>query len=105
MLSTPRPQAAISIAGDSIAAVELSVAKGQLSLSVQQVKSLETGAVVPNMMSPNVADQKSVTTALKEVIGSYKRRPTRVSLVLPDIIAKVTLLSFETVPDLSLIHI
>ena len=99
LLSTPRPQAAISIAGDSIAAVELSVAKGQLSLSVQQVKSLETGAVVPNMMSPNVADQKSVTTALKEVIGSYKRRPTRVSLVLPDIIAKVTLLSFETVPD------
>jgi len=99
LLSTPRPQAAISIAGDSITAVELSVVKGQSSLSVQQIKSLDTGAVVPSMMSPNIADSKAVTTALNEVLASYKRRPTRVSLVLPDTVAKVSLLSLETIPD------
>jgi len=99
LLSTPNPQAAISIAGDSITAIELSVAKGQSSLSFQQIKSLETGAVVPSMMSPNIADSKFVADALNEVLASYKQRPTRISLVLPDTIAKVTLLSFETVPD------
>ena len=99
LLSTPNPQAAISIAGDSITAIELSVAKGQSSLSFQQIKSLDTGAVVPSMMSPNIADSKLVATALNEVLSSYKQRPTRIALVLPDTIAKVTLLSFETVPD------
>lgn len=63
------------------------------------MKSLETGAVVPSMMSPNITDSKLVAAALNEVLASYKQRPTRISLVLPDTIAKVTLLRFETVPD------
>ena len=50
-------------------------------------------------MSPNITDSKLVAAAPNEVLASYKQRPTRISLVLPDTIAKVTLLSFETVPE------
>ena len=99
MFRTPQPQAAISISGDGIAAVGFGGLTGQLSLSVQEVIAFESGSIAPNIMCSNITDPGSVTTALQEVLARYRKRPKRIAMVLPDAIAKVTLLSFDTLPD------
>ena len=99
MLNTPQPQAAISISGDGIAAVGFTRPAGQVCLAVQEVIAFESGAVIPNIASSNIAGPELVKNALKEVLSKYKTHPKRIALVLPDAIAKVTLVSFDTVPD------
>ncbi len=92
-------QAAISIDSDEIVSVGLTEQLGQLSISSQDVKGLKPGAVVPSMMAANITDPKTVANALETVFKRYKRAPKRIAMVLPDTIAKVTLLSFDAVPD------
>ena len=99
MFRTPQPQAAISISGDGIAAVGLTRTTGRPSISVKEVVPLERGVVMPSMTSSNIIDRKSVAVVLNQILTKYKTRPTRVAMVLPDAVAKVTLLTFDTVPE------
>lgn len=99
MFRTPQAQAAVSISSDGIVTVGFTGLAGQPSLAVQQVKPLGVGAVVPSMMSSNITDPKTVGNVVKEVLKKHKTSPSRIAMVLPDAVAKVTLLTFDKVPE------
>ena len=89
---------AVSIESDHIAAAQLVWSKQGPVLSAHARTELPDGALVPNLNGPNVVDASAVTDALRHVLGRLPRRPSRVGLVLPDSVAKVSLVRFEKVP-------
>jgi Tfp pilus assembly PilM family ATPase len=60
-------------------------------------EELPPGALAPSLTGSNVGDEGSVTSALKHVLDRIGR-PRRVALVIPDPVAKVSLIKFEHVP-------
>ncbi len=99
MFRTPQAQAAISISRNRVVAAGFTGRSGQAALSVQEIKPLEIGTVVPSVLSVNITNPTAVASAVRQVITKYKKLPKRIALILPDAVAKVTLLTFDTVPE------
>ena len=59
---------------------------------------LPPGILKPDVTGTNVTDAAGVSEVLREVLGRLPRRPSRVALVVPDSVAKVSILRFETLP-------
>jgi type IV pilus assembly protein PilM len=59
---------------------------------------LPAGAVVPSLSAPNITDVALVGRAVAAVLARLGGRTGRVSLVIPDTVAKVSLVRFEHVP-------
>jgi Tfp pilus assembly PilM family ATPase len=70
-----------------------------LAVSAHAIEHLPPGAVVPGLNSSNIADTRAVASALQRVFERMGIRPKRVALAVPDMVAKVSLLKFEKVPD------
>jgi hypothetical protein len=66
-------------------------------IAAHAVEPLPDGALVPALNATNTHDRASVTTAINRVIEKLGR-PRRVGLVVPDVVAKVSLLKFEKIP-------
>ena len=98
MWSTPGPTAAIEIAQDQVTGVSLMPGKSQLRLAGHASEPLPAGAVEPGVTTTNVLDQTAVAKALHSVLGRLPRRPKRIGLVVPDSVAKVSLVRFDSVP-------
>jgi type IV pilus assembly protein PilM len=60
---------------------------------------LPPGAVEANLNSTNVHDQATLAAAVKRVLDLVGARASRVALVLPDTVAKLSLIRFEKVPQ------
>ena len=60
---------------------------------------LPDGAVEPQLNGVNVHDPAALAAAIGTALGSISPRPKRVALVLPDTIAKVSLIRFEKAPE------
>ena len=60
--------------------------------------ALPTRAVEPGLNSGNVHDQGALATGIRSVLQHIGQRTRRVALVLPDSVAKVSLIRFEKVP-------
>jgi len=60
---------------------------------------LPEGALVPALNATNVHDRAAVTAALRRALERLGLRPRRVGIVLPDTVAKVSLIRFERVPS------
>jgi Tfp pilus assembly PilM family ATPase len=54
--------------------------------------------VVPSLTAPNIQDRAAVVGALGRLFDRLGGRPRRVGLVIPDPVAKVSLVRFEQVP-------
>ena len=59
---------------------------------------LPPGAVVPSLTGRNIADREVVTAALRSALAAVDSRPRRIGLVIPDLAARVSLVSFAEVP-------
>ena len=99
MWSTPGPMAAVEIAQDHITGVSLMSGKRQPRLAGHAREPLPVGAVEPSVTTINVIDQTAVSKVLQSVLGRLPRRPKRIGLVVPDSVAKVSLVRFDTVPE------
>lgn len=95
--ASPAPPVAVEIASDRIAAASLDWRGGQPVVAVHAVESLPPGALVPALTSANTRDRATVAAALGRVLDIVGR-PRRVGLIVPDVIAKVSLIRFESVP-------
>jgi type IV pilus assembly protein PilM len=98
LLSTPHPTVGVEIASDHVSAVTIAGPSDKPVLAGHASVPLPEGAVAPGLNATNVTDPKVVTEALQMVFGQLPRRPTRVALVVPDSVAKVSLVRFEQVP-------
>ena len=63
-----------------------------------QSRELPDGAVEPSLTRQNVKNPKAIGAAISEVLDAMEAGEHRISLLLPDHVARVTLLHFATLP-------
>ncbi|MBI1951847.1 MAG: hypothetical protein HYS34_10870 [Acidobacteria bacterium] len=94
------PLAAVELAPDRVTAVRLgAVGKGgRLRLETVQTRPIPGGAIEVSLTKPNILDEEAVGTALKEVLHPLRPGDHRISVLIPDDVARVALLGFATLP-------
>lgn len=92
------PTVAVEIASDRVSAASLELRAGQPVVSAHATEPLPPGALVPSLTGQNVHDRAAIAAALGRVFDRIGGRPRRIGLVVPDLIAKVSLVRFEKVP-------
>ena len=96
--STP-PDLAIEIGVGRISAARLTWRGATASVAAHAVEPLPPGALVPALAAPNMPDVPTVGRAIAQAVGRMGGRARRAALVVPDTVAKVSLLKFEQVPS------
>ena len=95
--NAPSPGAAVEVSAHHVSAASLEIRGGRPTVSAHATEPLPEGALVASLTTHNIRDQASVAAALARVLERVGR-PRRVGLVVPDPVAKVSLLRFEHVP-------
>jgi Tfp pilus assembly PilM family ATPase len=99
-LAPAPPTVAIEIASRRVAVVGVQSSSAGPVVSGQAYERLEDGVVTPALTGPNLRDPDAVAGALGR---AFERAglavPRRAALVVPDSVARVSLLSFEKVPE------
>jgi type IV pilus assembly protein PilM len=98
VLGTPPPSVAIEIARDRVAAVSAGEGGGGVVISAYAFEPLAANVLEPGLNAANVHDAEALTAAVKSALDKVAPRTRRVALVLPDTVAKVSLVRFEKVP-------
>lgn len=91
------PSVAVEIAAHRVSAAGIEWRGGQPVIAAHAIEPLPDGALVPSLTSHNAHDRAAVLGALDRVFERVGR-PRRVGLVVPDLVAKVSLVRFEQVP-------
>lgn len=68
------------------------------TVAAHTTEPLPPGLVAPALATANISDVPAVGRAIAQVLSRLGGRPRRVALVVPDTIAKVSLVRFENVP-------
>jgi type IV pilus assembly protein PilM len=90
-----RPSVAVDVGASRVVVVRLGA--GSPPAASYAVEPLPSGAVVPGPLTPNIVDEAVVAQAVSRALDAVGR-PRRLALVLPDAVAKVSLIRFEKVP-------
>lgn len=99
LLQTAAPDVAIEIDHGHVAAARVSWRGGQPAIAAYAGQMLPEGLVVPGLAAQNIADVPALSRIVAETLAELGgSRPTRVSLIVPDTVAKVSLLKLESVP-------
>jgi len=91
------PSAAVEFAATRVSGATVEWRAGQPTIASHAVEPLSEGALVASLTSTNVVDRPSVGGALGRVLDRLGW-PRRVAVVVPDPVAKVSLVKFEQVP-------
>lgn len=92
------PLVAVDVAPERVAVVRVERRGGSLSIAAHGVEPLPAGAVTGALATPNMPDVALVAAAISRAMATAAARTTRVSLVVPDTVARVSLVKFESVP-------
>lgn len=99
LFAPPAPSVAIELASRRVTVIE--VGRGSKGVSVVGYASepLPADAIVPSATAINIANKPVVVEALKRAMErAGVRSAKKAALVVPDTIARVTLLTFENLP-------
>ena len=91
------PTASVEIAADRVTGLVLGRGPGR-EVTAVVTEALPDGALTPAANATNVADRSAVGEAVSRVLTQLPGTPRRVALVVPDIAAKVSLMTFEQIP-------
>lgn len=97
-LSSRPPSAALEIDARRVTAAVVARQAGAPVLAAHASEALPAGVVEPALNAVNVHDPAALAAAVRSVLDRLAPRPRRVALVLPDTVAKFSLLRFEKVP-------
>ncbi|HET6278798.1 MAG TPA: hypothetical protein VFG08_08450 [Candidatus Polarisedimenticolia bacterium] len=94
------PGVAVEISRGRITAVRIARDRrtGRNVLRGVQSRTLPDGAIVPSLTGVNVKDPGAAGLVISEVLDALKANEHRISLLLPDHVARVSLLQFATLP-------
>jgi hypothetical protein len=98
-LGTPTPTLGIEISATQVSMVRMAPEGRPAAITGVAVERLRAGAVVPALNAPNIVDRAAVTGAIGAALQQFGGRGRRAVLVVPDTIAKVSLLRFDKVPS------
>jgi type IV pilus assembly protein PilM len=98
-LASPPPSAAVEVSSRHVAAVAIASQGGGAVISGYGAEPLPAGALEPGLNAVNIHDAAAVTDAIRAALDKISPRPRRIALVLPDTVAKVSLIRFEKVPS------
>jgi type IV pilus assembly protein PilM len=96
-LASPPPNAALEITAARVTALSVVDQKGTPVISAYASETLAPGAVEPTLNAANVHDSSALSAAIRSALSNVGRA-RRVALVLPDSVAKVSLIRFDKVP-------
>ena len=97
-LASPPPSAAVEVSSRHVTVVAVSPQAGGSIVSGYAAEPLPAGAVEPALNAVNVHDADALAAAVRAALDKVSPRPRRIALVLPDTVAKVSLVRFDTVP-------
>ena len=97
-LSSPPPTVAVEIASDRVAAVSLSGHGAGRVVSAHAVEPVAAGVVEPALNAANLHDEAALAGAVRRVLERMGGKVRRAALVLPDTVARVSLVRFEKIP-------
>jgi type IV pilus assembly protein PilM len=96
--SSPPPSAALEITSQRVNGAIVAEQGGTRVLASYASEPLPAGAIEPALNAANVHDMAALARTVKAVVDKLTPRPRRIALVLPDTIAKLSLLKFDKVP-------
>lgn len=100
LFTTPPPDVAVEIDHTHVAAARIAVRGNQHVIVAHASEALAAGVVVPGLAALNMPDVPAVAQAVGRVLAELGgAKPVRVALVVPDTVAKVSLLRLEKVPS------
>lgn len=100
LFSAQPPSAAIEIAAGRVSIAEIGSGSAGFVVSAFASEPLAEGDVTPALTGPNVVNADQVTAALRRACERAGiRPPKRAALVIPDSAARVSLLTFEQLPQ------
>jgi len=91
------PTVAVEISAGRVSAGSLEWRGAEPVVAAHASELLPDGALVPSLTAANTHDRPALMTALNRVLERLGR-PRRVGLIVPDVVAKVSLVRFEKVP-------
>ena len=91
------PSAAVELTATHVSGARLDWRRGQPAIAAHAVEPLAAGALVASLTAGNILDRPAVANALRRVLGQIGR-PGRIALIVPDLVAKVSVVKFEQVP-------
>jgi Tfp pilus assembly PilM family ATPase len=97
LLRATPPGVAIDLSAHRVAAASLDLRGGKYVVRAHALAPLPAGALVPSLTASNIRDRAAVIGALKSVLDQIGT-PRRVGLVIPDPVAKISLVKFQQVP-------
>jgi Tfp pilus assembly PilM family ATPase len=96
--ATSGPNVAVELASHRVSAASLEIRGGQPVIATYAIEPLPAGLLVPSLTAENIRNRAAVTAALARVFERIGGRPRRIGLVVPDLVAKVSLVRFEKIP-------
>ena len=96
---TSGPSVAVELASHRVSAASLEFRGGQPVIAAHAVEPLPAGLLVPSLTGENIRNRTEVLTALGRVFERIGGRPRRIGLIIPDLVAKVSLVRFEKIPS------
>jgi type IV pilus assembly protein PilM len=97
-LASPPPAVALDISAARVTALWLVDQASTRLVSGYATEPLPPGAVDTSLNAPNVHDRAALADTIRTAIQKLGQRARRVALVLPDSVAKVSLVRFDKVP-------
>ena len=91
------PATAIEIAANRVSAATVEARGGRPVVSAYAIEPLPEGALVPSLTTINTQNRTQVATAIARALEKVGR-PRRIGLLIPDQVARVSLVRFEKVP-------
>ncbi len=98
LFQTPPPGVAIEIDHAHVGAARLEWRGHQAVIAAHAHEALPAGMVVPSLSALNLPDVPAVATVVARVLAQLGQKTSRVALVVPDTVAKVSLLRLEKMP-------
>lgn len=92
------PGVAVDLAPGRVAVVRVDRRAGKAAVAGYGVETLAPGAITGVLGAPNMADVPGVAAAITRAAATAGARLNRVCLVVPDSIARVSIVRFESVP-------
>jgi Tfp pilus assembly PilM family ATPase len=93
----PAPTVAVEIAATHVSGAVLDWRGGAPVVAAHASEPIASGALISSLTAANVHDRPAVAGALARVL-SQLGRPHRIGLIVPDLVAKVSIVKFEQVP-------